>query len=61
MQGFGVPGEKLTVKVRQMFYDAIARQEIGWHDLPENTSGTLCANLASEAVCSPSPVCSRRL
>ena len=22
--------------------------EVGWHDLPENSSGTLCANLASE-------------
>jgi len=46
--GFGVPGEKLTVKLRQMYYNAVVRQEIGWHDLPENASGTICANLASE-------------
>eukprot|EP00457_Paulinella_chromatophora_P000433 gb/GEZN01000433.1/.p1 GENE.gb/GEZN01000433.1/~~gb/GEZN01000433.1/.p1 ORF type:complete len:1384 (+),score=244.98 gb/GEZN01000433.1/:399-4154(+) len=46
--GFAVPGEKLTVKLRQMYYDAIVRQEIGWHDLPEHSSGLLCAGLASE-------------
>eukprot|EP00808_Paulinella_micropora_P022890 g75281.t1 len=46
--GVAVPGEKLTVKLRRMYYDAIMRQEIGWHDLPENTSGILCASLASE-------------
>ena len=46
--GFGVPGEKLTVKLRMMFYKAIARQEIGWHDMSENNSGSLCAALATE-------------
>eukprot|EP00808_Paulinella_micropora_P014339 g50286.t1 len=46
--GFAVPGEKLTVKLRRMYYDAIVRQEIGWHDMPENSSGLLCASLASE-------------
>ena len=46
--GFCVPGERLTVKLRIMFYDALVRQEIGWHDLPENSSGTLCASLATE-------------
>ena len=46
--GFGVPGEKLTVKVRMLFYNALVRQEIGWHDLPENASGKLCASLATE-------------
>ena len=46
--GFGLPGEKITVKLRRMFFEALLRQEIGWHDLPENASGTLCGNLASE-------------
>jgi len=46
--GFGVPGEKLTVKLRMMFYKALARQEIGWHDMPDNNSGSLCAALATE-------------
>jgi ATP-binding cassette, subfamily B (MDR/TAP), member 1 len=46
--GFGVPGEKITVKLRMMFYNALVRQEIGWHDMPENSSGTLCAALATE-------------
>jgi len=46
--GFGVPGEKMTVKLRMMFYNALVRQEIGWHDLPENASGSLCAALATE-------------
>ena len=46
--GFGVPGEKITVRLRMMFYNALVRQEIGWHDMPENSSGTLCAALATE-------------
>jgi len=46
--GFGVPGEKLTVKLRTMFFRALLRQEIGWHDMPDNAAGKLCANLASE-------------
>jgi len=46
--GFGVPGEKLTVKMRMLFYNALVRQEIGWHDLPDNASGSLCAALATE-------------
>jgi ATP-binding cassette subfamily B (MDR/TAP) protein 1 len=46
--GFCVPGERLTVKLRVMFYDALVRQDIGWHDLPENSSGALCAALATE-------------
>ena len=47
--GFGVPGEKLTVKLRTLFYHTIMRQEIAWHDQPEHDSGVLCADLASEA------------
>ena len=47
--GFGVPGEKITLKIRMMFYNALTRQEIGWHDLPENSSGSLCAALATES------------
>ena len=46
--GFGKPGEKLTVKVRMMFYKALVRQEVGWHDLPSNAAGALCASLATE-------------
>jgi len=46
--GFGVPGEKLTMKLRQMFYTAIMRQEVGWHDMPDNASGALCSSLATE-------------
>jgi hypothetical protein len=46
--GFGTPGARITTELRKKFYDAIVRQEIGWHDLPENASGKLCAALASE-------------
>jgi len=46
--GFGVPGEKLTVKLRTMLYNAFVRQELGWHDMPGNGSGALCANLATD-------------
>jgi len=31
-----------------MFYKAIARQEIIWHDMSENNSGSLCAALTTE-------------
>jgi len=46
--GFGTPGARITTVLQKKFYDALVRQEIGWHDLPENTSGKLCASLASE-------------
>lgn len=46
--GFSSAGEKLTKKFRILFYNALVRQEIGWHDLPDNASGALCASLATE-------------
>jgi len=46
--GFGLPGARITTELRKQYYDAIMRQEIGWHDLPDNASGKLCAALASE-------------
>ena len=46
--GFGLPGEKLTVKLRDMYYRAVLRQEIGWHDLKDNAPGIVTAQLASE-------------
>lgn len=31
-----------------MLFNALTRQEIGWHDLPANAAGKLCADLATE-------------
>ena len=46
---FGIAGENVTLKVRQLAFSSILRQEIGWFDLPENAPGTLSANLATDA------------
>jgi ATP-binding cassette subfamily B (MDR/TAP) protein 1 len=46
--GFSVPGERITMRLKEMYYSGIMRQEIGWHDMPDNSSGKLCADLASE-------------
>lgn len=34
--------------LRQMYYTSLVRQEISFHDMPENASGKLCAALATE-------------
>ncbi|KAB0792571.1 hypothetical protein PPYR_14530 [Photinus pyralis] len=46
---FGVAGEKLTMRLRQMMFGAMLRQEMGWFDDTENGVGTLCAKLSGEA------------
>ncbi|KAK5639991.1 hypothetical protein RI129_010802 [Pyrocoelia pectoralis] len=46
---FGVAGEKLTMRLRQLMFSAMLRQEIGWFDDRENGVGTLCAKLSGEA------------
>ncbi|KAK5581948.1 hypothetical protein RB653_003529 [Dictyostelium firmibasis] len=42
-------GEKLTFNLRRLSFESIIRQDIGWFDLTENSTGRLTANLATEA------------
>ncbi|KYQ92143.1 ABC transporter B family protein [Tieghemostelium lacteum] len=46
---FSVIGEKLTFRLRRDCFKSIMRQDIGWFDLPENSTGKLTAHLASDA------------
>ncbi|EGC33546.1 hypothetical protein DICPUDRAFT_80697 [Dictyostelium purpureum] len=41
-------GEKLTYNLRRLSFDSIIRQDIGWFDLPENATGKLTTNLATD-------------
>lgn len=45
---FGVVSERLTKRLRLKGFSAMLQQEIGWYDLPENSSGSLSARLATE-------------
>ncbi|GAM28104.1 hypothetical protein SAMD00019534_112800 [Acytostelium subglobosum LB1] len=46
---FGVIGEKLTYKLRSESFKTIIRQNIGWFDLSEHSTGKLTTHLASDA------------
>ncbi|TYZ68214.1 hypothetical protein PybrP1_010011, partial [[Pythium] brassicae (nom. inval.)] len=45
---FAVVSERLTRRVRSRMFRAMLRQEIGWFDLGENTSGALTTRLATD-------------
>ncbi|KAF1315251.1 Multidrug resistance protein abc superfamily, partial [Globisporangium splendens] len=47
--GFGVASQKLVSRVRLAAFTAMLRQEIGWFDLPKNSSGALVARLATDS------------
>ncbi|GMP95459.1 hypothetical protein CsSME_00044503 [Camellia sinensis var. sinensis] len=46
---FGIMGERLTLRVREMMFSAILRNEIGWFDDTNNTSSMLASRLESDA------------
>ncbi|KAG5228674.1 ABC transporter family member [Salix suchowensis] len=46
---FGIMGERLTLRVREMMFSAILRNEIGWFDDFNNTSSMLASRLESDA------------
>ncbi|KAF5399852.1 hypothetical protein PHET_06290 [Paragonimus heterotremus] len=46
---FGVSGERLTKRLRALYFECILKQEIGWFDQPENQAGALTASLATQA------------
>lgn len=46
---FAAMGERLTKRVRESMLAKILSFEVGWFDLPENSSGAVCSRLATEA------------
>ncbi|XP_052170494.1 ABC transporter B family member 2-like [Diospyros lotus] len=46
---FGIMGERLTLRVREMMFYAILRNEIGWFDDMNNTSSMLASRLECDA------------
>eukprot|EP00258_Populus_trichocarpa_P042678 XP_024458697.1 ABC transporter B family member 15 [Populus trichocarpa] len=47
---FGIMGEKLTERVREAVFEKILTFEIEWFDQENNSSGAICARLATDAV-----------
>lgn len=46
---FGIAGVKLTTRLRDMCFKALLRQEVGFFDKEENSTGALASNLAEDA------------
>ncbi|XP_010540773.1 PREDICTED: ABC transporter B family member 2-like [Tarenaya hassleriana] len=46
---FGIMGERLTLRVREMMFSAVLKNEIGWFDDMNNTSSMLASRLESDA------------
>ncbi|XP_020206205.1 ABC transporter B family member 2 [Cajanus cajan] len=46
---FGIMGERLTLRVREMMFSAILKNEIGWFDDTNNTSSMLSSQLETDA------------
>ncbi|KAI5557616.1 hypothetical protein BDE02_18G116000 [Populus trichocarpa] len=47
---FGIMGETLTERVREAIFEKILTFEIEWFDQENNSSGAICARLATDAV-----------
>ncbi|KAE8657242.1 ABC transporter B family member 19 [Hibiscus syriacus] len=46
---FGIMGERLTLRVRELMFSAMLKNEIGWFDDLNNSSSMLASRLESEA------------
>ncbi|KAG0581512.1 hypothetical protein KC19_4G257500 [Ceratodon purpureus] len=46
---FASAGEYLTKRVREQMLESILKFEVGWFDKDENSSGSVCSRLASDA------------
>lgn len=46
---FGVSGARLTMRFRRLAFQAMLRQEVGWFDRQENSTGALCSRLSADA------------
>ncbi|KAJ7544468.1 hypothetical protein O6H91_09G080400 [Diphasiastrum complanatum] len=49
MYCFGIVGHRLIRRIRHLTFDKVVRQEIGWFDEPENSSGAISARLSADA------------
>ncbi|CAF4086907.1 unnamed protein product [Adineta steineri] len=45
-----VAGGRLTNRIRTKAFECMLHQEIGWFDMPENNTGSLCARLSTDAL-----------
>src|ERR1700722_20174175 len=43
-------GSKLTQRIRAKAFASLLRQEVAYFDLPENSSGSICSRLSSDAL-----------
>jgi len=46
---FSWAGENLTLRLRKQAFEAMMKQEIGWFDLSDNSTGALCQKLSGDA------------
>ncbi|KAG6590565.1 multidrug resistance protein ABC superfamily [Phytophthora cinnamomi] len=46
---FGIASSRLISRVRLVTYSSMMRQEVGWFDLKENSSGSLVSRLATDS------------
>ncbi|CDW88003.1 abc transporter family protein [Stylonychia lemnae] len=46
---FGLIGENVTLRIRQLLYSRILQKSIGWFDEKENSPGVISASMASDA------------
>nr|XP_049698231.1 ATP-dependent translocase ABCB1 isoform X1 [Helicoverpa armigera]XP_049698232.1 ATP-dependent translocase ABCB1 isoform X2 [Helicoverpa armigera] len=46
---YGIAGEYLTERLRQMMFKKLLEQEVGFYDDKDNSTGALCARLSGEA------------
>ncbi|KAJ7570216.1 hypothetical protein O6H91_01G110400 [Diphasiastrum complanatum] len=49
MYCFAIVGHRLILRIRSLTFDKIVRQEIGWFDEAENSSGAISARLLTDA------------
>ncbi|KAJ3685941.1 hypothetical protein LUZ61_015105 [Rhynchospora tenuis] len=47
---FGVAGGKLIERIRSLTFKTVVQQEISWFDEPQNSSGSICSRLSTDAV-----------
>lgn len=43
-------GQNLAVRVKVMFLRSVLRQDVGWHDQPENATGKLLTKLSTDTM-----------
>ncbi len=46
----GWAGTKLTIRVRDLLFQSILKQEPGWFDFEENSTGVLCSRLSIDCI-----------